>query len=524
MKKKISAGCITKESNFASPQVKGKLIKNVHQALRGTQKQNAEVIKLLSAELGSVAQRKVPSRQVSMELQNKVKAFYSNDEISRASPNAKDFVRIVIENQSTCVSVKHLLYPIKEIHGMFCRDNANHEDRISLSSFLKLRPKHILSFTKLPHNVCCCQWHENLRCCLKALKSADTAFSDVYVDYNMHKNFTCEEASPDCFFNKCIECQDSKIFKRFIEKTESAAKIVNWQKWIKTSKNQNGDDEHKNQYCNIEKVKKTSSISDLTAELLDQVPFFLDHEFVKLNQSRSFDSMMQRAMENNSEVAVFVCDFAEKYKCIQHNQTQSAHFGQTPITLFTAAVYHRKFMPFVIASDYEKQTKNSVIPFLTMIFDRLPSTVRKVEMWSDNATSQFKNQFIMNSLKAFEDKYEVSIRWNFFAAMHGKSVVDGLGGSAKRFVRRRILADENLKVDCAEQFTEVANQMDIEVLLLPVTEVQSRCNTMGLSTIVEKSKQIPNIKQSHSFALKDVKVGKRSVNKIVCEKITPNLL
>lgn len=76
---------------------------------------------------------------------------------------------------------------------------ANPGDKISFSKFSRLRPPNVLSFTKIPHNLCCCQIHENFRCSLKALKKAHPSFAEINVDYGTHKNFVCAEPTESCF-------------------------------------------------------------------------------------------------------------------------------------------------------------------------------------------------------------------------------------------------------------------------------------------------------------------------------------
>jgi hypothetical protein len=54
-------------------------------------------------------------------------------------------------------------------------------------------------------------------------------------------------------------------------------------------------------------------------------------------------------------------------------------------------------------------------------------------LWSDGPAAQFKNRFMMAFLKILRTRYNLQmLLWNFFAPMHGKGAVDGVGGTAKR--------------------------------------------------------------------------------------------
>lgn len=501
---------------FATPQVQGKMIKKTRETLKGTAKQNISVLKSLLCELSYEEPveryRFLPDSTVKM-----VTDFYNNEEISRASPNSSDHVTVMENNQRKKISVKHLMFPIKEIYGMFCEENPTL--KISIAKFFKLRPANILSFTKIAHNVCCCQIHENVRCALKALQKLhpDLNFN---VDYNMHRNFICDGQMTECFHNTCEDCKNAALFKTKTDVIQNLSETISWLKWVKMDKTPEKDQENDQKlYCNIEKVKKTGTVKELLDEIFDKIPEFLQHEYIKKNQAMTSAKQMQKSLEADAKCAVIVCDFAEKFKCCQQNATQSAHYGQTPVSLFTCAIYHRDLMPVTIASDCDKHTKESVLAYMDAIFDLLPVTVEEVEIWSDNATSQFKNQFIMEGLKSFESRYKKKVKWNFFAPMHGKSVVDGIGGSVKRYVKRRILS-QNLLVKSAEDFVQIASQSDVNVILLKTSEINRRNLLIGLARIIKESKKIPDIKKKHCFEIQNVKLGKKFVNKIIASEIS----
>lgn len=119
---------------FATAQIKGKLLKRTRETLRGTPAQNLSVLKHLIEEYADVhiamnpARKGLPDTTIA-----KVTNFYFNDEISRASPNVKDYVIVKEDNKRKKVSVKHLMYSIKEVYGMFCKENP--DVKISRSKF-----------------------------------------------------------------------------------------------------------------------------------------------------------------------------------------------------------------------------------------------------------------------------------------------------------------------------------------------------------------------------------------------------
>lgn len=105
--------------------------------------------------------------------------------------------------------------------------------------------------------------------------------------------------------------------------------------------------------------------------------------------------------------------------------------------------------------------------------------------------------------------------------MHGKSVVDGIGGNVKRFVRERILA-QDLLVKSAKDFVTVASKMDTKVLLLNSADIKRRNVEIGLAAIIKSSQKITDIKKKHCFYVQQVKTGKKLSDKVIGIKITPD--
>lgn len=501
------------------PQVLGKILKKSRLALRGTPDQKVHVLKQLLNETVGEEVAESPnslSKQLPESTVTSVKDFFLKDDISRPSPNLNDVITVFEGNQKKKVSVKHLMYSVKETYAMFMKEHP--EVKVGLSKFFDLKPENIRSFTKMPHNVCVCQIHENLRCALKTLRKSNEFFSNIKTDNEMHLNFTCQDPKEECFFNECEFCFDSWNFRFFESEIEDLFQSVSWSKWVKTDQARKNDTSN-HLYCNIEKVKKTGTIQELLNEICDQAPSYLDHEYIKIEQSCSSRQMIEKALKKDSDSAVIIVDFAEKFKCIQQNATQSAHYGQTPISIFTVAIYHQKFYPKAIVSDVEKHSKEVVLAYMDVIFETLPATAKRVDVWSDNATSQFKNQYVINSIDTFQERFKIKLVWNFFAPMHGKSVVDGIGGTLKRYVRDRIVA-QDLQVKSAEDFVSVAENHSTGVILMSPEDIEDRNSAIKLSTIIKKSKQIADVKKNHCFEF-IVENGKKVVKKVVSHKVSP---
>lgn len=259
-------------------------------------------------------------------------------------------------------------------------------------------------------------------------------------------------------------------------------------------------------------------MNEILEILYELVPEFLNHEFIKINQAQACECYIEKAMSFDSFSAVLLCDFAEKFQCLQQNEPQAAHYGQTPVSIFTAAIYHRAITPVVLASDFEKHTKDCIVAYMDKIFELMPESVEEIDIFTDNATSQFKNQYMMAAMMALASKWKKKISWHFFAPMHGKSICDGLGATVKKFVRSRILANEFLLVKNAGDFVRASEGINMKVIHMKKSDILFKNKEIHLAKIVRESKKILEIKKNHCFEISE---DKNKIPKIIGHKISP---
>ena len=417
---------------FSNVQSKGKCVKKVIEALPKDPLQRNEVlVTLLNDSLHkeiTVPLVKSGRKGVSAEEKLHVERFFSDDEISRQSPNVKDFVPVRLNGKKEKLQVRHLLYPLKEVHQLFIASHP--EIKIALSKFCDLRPPFVFSTSKMPHNVCVCTSHENMRFALEALVKSDPIFfSNINVGSKMIDNFVCQDPFEACFYNNCSDCKDLKEFQRHLDGLETLNFEISWSVWQKPEKTS---------YANIEKVSKSGTAENLVDHLLAMRAKFTTHSSIKQNQSRVFKDLIEKSKTASSSVAVMQIDYAENYKCFSQNEPQAAHFGQNQISLFTCAIWNEFVKTFVIASDSLDHTKNSVVANLQRLLENVPSTVDSIHIFSDNATSQFKNKVVLGALIPLQKEIGKRLFWHFFAAMHGKGVVDGVGAAIKRSASTKV--------------------------------------------------------------------------------------
>ena len=64
-----------------------------------------------------------------------------------------------------------MLTSLREANHLHCIQHSS--NNIGLSKFYELRPSNIKLFEHIPHNVCICSYHENVRLMLETLKQQE---------------------------------------------------------------------------------------------------------------------------------------------------------------------------------------------------------------------------------------------------------------------------------------------------------------------------------------------------------------
>ena len=138
-------------------------------------------------------------------------------------------------------------------------------------------------------------------------------------------------------------------------------------------------------------------------------------------------------------------DFAENFNLKHQNEVMSAHWVSNSVTLFTAVISTKQgSTSYMVVSDEMCHDKFSVTAFNRAILESAATSeldIQPLHMFSDGAGSQFKNRFILSQVAkpALIHPHLRSLDWSFFGTAHGKGPVDGVGGTVKRAVWRRIM-------------------------------------------------------------------------------------
>ena len=105
--------------------------------------------------------------------------------------------------------------------------------------------------------------------------------------------------------------------------------------------------------------------------------------------------------------------------------------------------------------------KYVVMTFVALLMDHVENNVKHFEnyvIFSNGAASQFKQRFTLGEITLLGK----SLSWNFFATSHGKSAVDGIGGTLKIDVHTAALA-KNIVMKNIDDIFDVASKTSTKI-------------------------------------------------------------
>ena len=216
---------------------------------------------------------------------------------------------------------------------------------------------------------------------------------------------------------------------------------------------------------------------------------------------------------SSHDTVVIQIDYAENFTLRQQSEIQSAYFQCKQISIFTCVMWlpNAEVQSLAIVSDYDSHNKYSVYACLSAVFKFLVESfpiINHVHIFSDGASSQFKQTFTLTSMSLHAIKFGfVTFDWNFFATSHGKGAVDGIGAIVKSFAWKQIKAKQAV-ISCAQDFvTALTNRLKVQLIHLTPDDIEF--NVEMLDKFWNRIPSIPHLRDYHCFQLLD--------NELVCK-------
>ena len=470
---------------FGSAQSMCKAINKVGKALPKSPRKQAAIVKKLAKQFGLELKAK-EAEKIPTALEILIVKFYESDSISRQQPGKKDFVTVRgHDGKKERVQKKILMTTVMEAFKQFKVEHP--EIKIGKSKFASLRPPHVLPVSDKDHTVCCCVYHENFEMVLTGIRKVQ----NVPQPDELVKAAACNWCL-DCYLGKCDECADveKKVEPVFKVERDSTVGDVDcpYFQW---------NDENK-------KTSVASTLAEAQREAMKQLAVMKRHCFIAKTQLHQMRTLKQSLGDTE---CVIQEDFAENFNIKQQDEIMSAHWVTNGVTLFTAVLNTKDgSKSYVVVSDDLHHDKFAVTAFNRAILADAAESgtpLERLHFFSDGAGSQFKNRFTLSILlrPTLLHSNVQEVDWSFFGTAHGKGPVDGVGGTVKRAVWRRILQGQ-VTISTPHEFAAVAKEACPNVRILFIDAAQVATTHQELESLWEQNRpqSIPNTRQAHYLA------------------------
>lgn len=172
----------------------------------------------------------------------------------------------------------------------------------------------------MPHDVCCCIYHENFIECCDVLSKNIPGFPSYGSECT--KLLICEKPTRACWFKTCEGCLPKFVDKKLndlLKASKKSNRKVQWLQWVK--------DEQANR---LQRLPMKYNLKKLVTYLTEIYPPFLKHSFVKRAQAESF-KLDRESVELSVRVCLIHIDFPENFTCEAQNEVQGGHWNQLQV-------------------------------------------------------------------------------------------------------------------------------------------------------------------------------------------------
>lgn len=464
--------------SYTSNQSLSKAVNRVRKHLpQSIPKQKSVILKLASDAGFLKPASSAPSAEIS-DVDKIITDFFLSNDISYQASGRKECMAVKDDlGRKQIMQKRYMLFSLRECYSLF--RSKLPEVVVGKSKFAALRPPNVVTYGKIPHEVCVCVLCENLGLLLRAHNSLPSRHELVNL-------VVCKRAS-QCMNNQCSVCSDLKLFyiQKFLTEVSDAepSVIIQW------CKDTNG---HWN------KTKNQSSFGNLVMEIAKQLPKFLAHCYVKEIQSAIFKRFI-----NDSSTPTLQVDFSENFSFSNQCEIQSAHWNKTQCTLFTAVLWTcldgaKITQSYVVVSDYLEHDKYAVDVFMKLLISdiiTLHPNLEVLNVFTDGAGSHFKQRFTLANMSTYTNP---RLTWNFFASYHGKGAVDGVGSSVKRMVFNATKAHRwPVLPSDAESFANCARELNCATKVLFCSKENVLLRKTSFEEEVGNVHAVPNIHKVH---------------------------
>ena len=252
---------------------------------------------------------------------------------------------------------------------------------------------------------------------------------------------------------------------------------------------------------NDQKDSHVMSVSEFCSEFVKIMVAFKTHNFISKKQS-SFTYQLKKNLPDYN--ALILMDFAENYSIKTQNEVQNAYFRKKQISILTIYVYMQvgdqlKEQSYVALTDDVRHAKTATVytsyrKLQAILDDKFPQRVFSYIL-SDGCAGQFKNRKQFTTISYHEADFGHKCAWIFSASGHGKSVVDGIGGTVKRLASEESIRSQfDHSITSAKGFHDFMIRKNLKTIPFIITteeidNVESELNQRFSNAIQVKGTQ-----------------------------------
>lgn len=467
---------------FNSAQALGKALSRVAKALPKSPRRKIAVVKRLVHQFGidpTKPSTSIRNHGIGKNAEDMILSFFNSDLVSRQLPGRKDFKTVRGASGKCRVQKKLMMMTVMEAYKLFKLEHKN--VKVGKSKFASLRPIHVQPVSEKDQNVCCCRYHENVEMLLDSLRKSCPGLPSLDA---VVEGAGCRW-DIKCYLGDCDICSDVGIFIHTLLPSEllEDAEILYYQ-WNTENK----------------KAEVQSTFDAAVEELITQVAALKRHCYIAKIQLQQIKQLKSSLAENE---AVLHEDYSENFIIKQQDEIMSAHWISEGVTLFTAIISKASGgTSYVVVSDALNHDKYGVYAYNAAILAdaNKDDEINTLHVFTDGAGSQFKNRYTLSVLLDPQSLHPnlSKMDWSFFGTAHGKGPVDGVGGTVKRTVWRRIL-QRRVIINSAEQFAEVARECcpNIRILFVSKNEIEKVKERLDEKWLQQPVKSIPGTQALH---------------------------
>ena len=487
------------DTSFTHKAIKNRSLSKAQQALPKSPRKRNEIIGSLVNKFHlrvAFAPKKAGRKRIDLTEEERkwLIEFLDRPDMTYTTPGRRDNVYIGKENgEKQYVQKRYLLWPLKDIVetannnplniGMMDTFEDHFGKKISFSqlyNFIRSHKEYVYN-KNIPLSSCLCEICENI-CLLVNGINKMIKDKDLILPSNPHdlvEKFCCNTESKECIFSTCPNCAESGLSTEALFPDDGISSEEN------SSDDGSGDgcisyfEWQRGRSNKVAKVKIQNGKSNALDLLKERLRTLKEHIYTKRAQVGSLEEIKNSL---SVEDALIQVDYSENYENVQQGEVQSAYFGHTSFSIFTACCYFRSTTSgeiekecITVTSEASDHSRIAAMTCIDKVIDHIQqkfpdNSFENIHIWSDGCASQFRSRYVFMLLTYF--KKDKNITWHYNERHHGKGPMDGIGGSLKNIVFRAVKSGK-VVISTPEEFALYPDKAiaGISSLYLPESDV-----------------------------------------------------